>query len=86
MLFVVDSGWDIRISQLGYLFNYVFLLCRREDAMQRALQNAVSVPMSVAKATNGLWDTLKELAKIGNLNCKSDLQVSNITVNTSFSL
>ena len=44
--------------------------------MQRSLRNAVAVPMSVMLKTNELWDTLKELAKVGNINCKSDLQVS----------
>lgn len=47
----------------------------REIGMQRALHNAVAVPMNVAKTTNSLWPHLTELAKIGNINCKSDLQV-----------
>ena len=44
--------------------------------MQRALRAAISVPMTVAKKANSVWPALKELAKICNLNCKSDLQVS----------
>jgi len=47
----------------------------REIGMQRALHNAVAVPMNVAKTTNTLWPHLTELAKIGNINCKSDMQV-----------
>jgi len=47
----------------------------RDKAMQRALHNAISVPMQVAKITNTLWPHLRELAKIGNINCKSDIQV-----------
>ncbi len=44
--------------------------------MQQALRNAIAVPMNVAHTTNSLWDTMKELAKIGNINCKSDIQVA----------
>ncbi len=43
--------------------------------MQRALCSAISVPMTVAKKANLVWPALKELAKICNINCKSDLQV-----------
>ncbi len=43
--------------------------------MQRALRAAVDVPMMVAKKANSVWPSLKELAKIFNINCKSDLQV-----------
>ncbi len=43
--------------------------------MQRALQNAVLVPMNLAVTVNSLWPNLLELAKISNISCKSDLQV-----------
>lgn len=44
--------------------------------MQRALTAAINVPMTVAKKANTTWPTLKELAKVFNINCKSDLQAS----------
>ena len=44
--------------------------------MQDGLCTAIQVPLTVSRLTNGLWEPLKELAKIGNINCKSDLQVS----------
>jgi len=47
----------------------------REEAMDKALKRAVEVPLTVAKKVNQLWDVLKELALVGNINCKSDLQV-----------
>ncbi len=49
---------------------------RRDQAMQRALTAAINVPMTVAKKANTTWPTLKELAKVFNINCKSDLQAS----------
>jgi len=48
----------------------------RDAAMQAGLQTAVGVPMNLAKKTNTLWPSLMELAKCGNINCKSDLQVA----------
>ncbi|KAJ8314083.1 hypothetical protein KUTeg_008644 [Tegillarca granosa] len=47
----------------------------REEAMQEGLQTAITVPLTVARITNTLWPTLKELAQIGNINCKSDMQI-----------
>ncbi|XP_046369609.2 formimidoyltransferase-cyclodeaminase-like [Haliotis rufescens] len=47
----------------------------REIAMQRGLLTAVQVPMCVARIVNSLWPHLTEIAKIGNINCRSDLQV-----------
>jgi len=49
---------------------------QRETAMQLGLQTAVKVPLSLALRVNKVWSTVEELAKIGNINCKSDLQVS----------
>jgi hypothetical protein len=47
----------------------------REKAMQIGLITAVSVPASLANRANSMWDTLKDLAHLGNVGCKSDLQV-----------
>ncbi|ESP01789.1 hypothetical protein LOTGIDRAFT_139083 [Lottia gigantea] len=47
----------------------------RQTALQQGLSTAVKVPLCVAKIVTSLWQPLKELAEIGNINCKSDLQV-----------
>lgn len=47
----------------------------REMAMQSGLLTAVQVPLCVVRVVNTLWPTLKELATVGNIKCKSDLQV-----------
>lgn len=44
--------------------------------MQDGLCTAIQVPLTVARICNGLWGPLTELAGIGNINCKSDMQVS----------
>ncbi|XP_005089955.1 formimidoyltransferase-cyclodeaminase [Aplysia californica] len=46
----------------------------REEAMRQGMLTAVQVPMCVAQIANEMWPHLKEMAKIGNINCKSDLQ------------
>jgi len=46
----------------------------REAAMRQGMLTAVQVPMCVAQIANEMWSPIKELAKIGNINCKSDLQ------------
>ncbi|KAK2164306.1 hypothetical protein LSH36_66g07035 [Paralvinella palmiformis] len=46
-----------------------------DKAVQRAVKNAIAVPMTMAQTANSLWPSMKELAKIGNISCKSDLQV-----------
>eukprot|EP00093_Oithona_nana_P014865 14865.XXX_972284_975935_1 [CDS] Oithona nana genome sequencing. len=48
----------------------------RERALQNGLKTAVKVPMTLATKASGLFTPLKQLAKLGNINCKSDLQVS----------
>merc|ERR1712107_122374 len=48
----------------------------REAAMQAGLKTAVGVPLQLAQKINTLWPSLLELAKCGNINCKSDLQVA----------
>ncbi|XP_042904602.1 formimidoyltransferase-cyclodeaminase [Parasteatoda tepidariorum] len=47
----------------------------RETALEAGLKKAISVPMYLAKTVCKLWDALKELAIIGNIGTKSDLQV-----------
>lgn len=47
----------------------------RSKAMEDGLKTAVNVPMNLAVKINSLWPTILELAKEGNINCKSDLQV-----------
>jgi len=48
----------------------------REHEMQKAIVTAINVPMSLAKKLNTLWKLFDEVAEIGNINCKSDLQVA----------
>merc|ERR1711962_1101434 len=48
----------------------------RDAAMQAGLKTAVGVPLQLAQKINTLWPSLLELAKCGNINCKSDLQVA----------
>ena len=43
--------------------------------MRQGMLTAVQVPMCVAQIANDMWPHLKELAAVGNINCKSDLQV-----------
>ncbi|XP_059175459.1 formimidoyltransferase-cyclodeaminase-like [Physella acuta] len=46
----------------------------RQEAIKQGLLTAVQIPMCVAQIANDMWPHLKELAKVGNFNCKSDLQ------------
>ena len=43
--------------------------------MQDGLKSAVQVPLNVIKTATKVWNPMVELAKIGNINSKSDLQV-----------
>jgi len=47
----------------------------RAAAMEAALQEAVMVPLRLARNIDKLWNTMRDVAEIGNINCKSDLQV-----------
>ena len=47
----------------------------RENAMQEGLKKAVSVPMKLAMTASALFAPMQELVQLGNINCKSDLQV-----------
>ncbi|XP_006022127.1 formimidoyltransferase-cyclodeaminase isoform X1 [Alligator sinensis] len=49
---------------------------KREAAMQQGLKKAVGVPFAMIEKVNSLWPTLKEMARHGNLACKSDIQVA----------
>lgn len=48
---------------------------RRPDAMDAGLRKAIEVPLKLARHVDALWDVLIRLASVGNINCKSDLQV-----------
>ena len=48
---------------------------RREAAMEEGLKSAVRVPLSLAEAGVALWPWMGRLARAGNVNTKSDLQV-----------
>lgn len=47
---------------------------QKEIAKKNAMINAVKVPLTVAQLISELWSTLEEMAKYGNINCKSDIQ------------
>lgn len=49
----------------------------REAAMEAGLRRAISVPLRLAQHVDAVWETLIEMAAVGNINCKSDLQVRN---------
>eukprot|EP00057_Strongylocentrotus_purpuratus_P012681 XP_011667155.1 PREDICTED: formimidoyltransferase-cyclodeaminase [Strongylocentrotus purpuratus] len=47
----------------------------RDETMKAAMKDSVAVPMNVAITVNACWDTMKEMARYGNIQCKSDIQV-----------
>ena len=47
----------------------------REAAMEAGLRKAIAVPLGLAQHVDSVWPVLMELAAVGNINCKSDLQV-----------
>jgi len=47
----------------------------RDEKMKESLLAAISVPLKLASKANTLWPTLRELATVANIACKSDLQV-----------
>ena len=49
---------------------------KREKAMQDGLKKAVQVPLALAETASKLFVPFAQLAEIGNINCKSDLQVT----------
>ena len=54
--------------------------CSRDERLKEGLLAAVSVPLKLASKANTLWPTLKELATVANIACKSDLQVISVLV------
>ncbi|KAL3832660.1 hypothetical protein ACJMK2_024283, partial [Sinanodonta woodiana] len=55
----------------------------REKAMQEGLCTAIQIPQTVSKIANSMWPYLIDLAAVGNINCKSDLQVGAKTLETA---
>jgi len=47
----------------------------REKALQEGLRDAVQVPLQVIRTATEVWKPMLELAEVGNVNSKSDLQV-----------
>lgn len=47
----------------------------REDMMQAGLKKAIDVPLSTMKIGDQAWEKMLEVAKIGNIASKSDMQV-----------
>jgi len=53
-----------------------------EERLKQSLMSTISVPLRLASTANSLWPTLKELATIANIACKSDLQVGVKSIET----
>lgn len=47
----------------------------RQKAMQEALKKAIMVPFTTMKLASECWEPLKEVARIGNIASKSDVEV-----------
>jgi glutamate formiminotransferase / formiminotetrahydrofolate cyclodeaminase len=47
----------------------------RNDKMQEGLKKAIDVPLGVMRIADSCWDSMIELAKLGNINSASDLAV-----------
>lgn len=47
----------------------------RENAMQEGLKKAITVPLATMKFGDLAWDAMVEVAKIGNYNSRSDIEV-----------
>ena len=47
----------------------------RHDAMQEGLKKAIDVPLTTMQRGDSAWDTLIEVAKIGNINSSSDVAI-----------
>jgi glutamate formiminotransferase / formiminotetrahydrofolate cyclodeaminase len=54
----------------------------RTAAMQEGLKKAIMVPLKTMQLGDGCWDTMKEMAKHGNIASKSDLEVGAKSLNT----
>lgn len=55
----------------------------REAKMSAATEEIIQVPFRLMTHINATWQTLEQMAAVGNMNCKSDLQVGD---SRSFSL
>merc|ERR1719473_887467 len=47
----------------------------RDDAMQEGLKVAIEVPLGVMREASSCWADMVELAKVGNMSSRSDLEV-----------
>jgi glutamate formiminotransferase/formiminotetrahydrofolate cyclodeaminase len=47
----------------------------RSQKMQEGLKKAIDVPLGVMRTADTCWDSMVELAKLGNINSASDLAV-----------
>ncbi len=47
----------------------------RKEKMQEGLKKAINVPLSVMRISDSCWEWMIEVAKIGNISSKSDLEV-----------
>jgi len=56
----------------------------KEEAMEAGLRKAIAVPLNLAKHVDSVWEALIGMATIGNINCKSDLQVKHFFFKFSF--
>jgi len=61
-------------------------VCSRDEKLKEGLLSAISVPLKMASKANTLWPTLKELAAVANIACKSDLQVRLLAVSMNIYL
>ena len=43
--------------------------------MQQGLKTAITVPLKVMHCANSCWDTMVEMAEVGNIGTISDMQV-----------
>ena len=68
-------SWRTQSSEICKVCIPVLFIFSRELAMQEGIQTAIQVPVTVSRIANQLWPTIKELAKVCNINCRSDLQV-----------
>ncbi|KAF0295901.1 Formimidoyltransferase-cyclodeaminase [Amphibalanus amphitrite] len=50
----------------------------RQAALQAGLRSAVAIPLGLQRRVHRLWEPLSELAPLGNIATRSDLQVSHI--------
>jgi len=55
----------------------------RATAMDAGLRRAIDVPLTLAKHADSMWQWIIPLAKVANINCKSDLQVGARCLETS---